>query len=70
MTVPDTLIWSPDYATALGTLLVEPSLFGFVSRFTFKKPDKEIADLIGLARSHTSNFHIVEHFDLPIVVRL
>ena len=27
-----------------------------------------MADLAGLARSHTSNFHIAEHFGLPVIV--
>ena len=69
-TVPDALSQHPDYVTALGTLVVEPSFFGSMSKFTFEEPDREMADLVSLARSHTSKFHIVEHFGLPVVVRL
>ena len=36
--------------------------FGSVSKFTFEEPDKEMADLIVLARSHASNFCIIEAF--------
>ena len=56
--------------TALGTFLVEPSFFGSMSKFTFEELDKEMVDLISLARAYTSNFCIVEYFGLPIVVRL
>ena len=69
-TVPDTLIWHPDHVAALGTLVVEPSFFGSVYKFTLEKPEREMADLVGLARSHTSNFHVIEHFGLPVVVWL
>ena len=41
-----------------------------MSKFTFEEHDKEMADLVGLARSHTSNFCIIAHFGLPVVVRL
>ena len=57
-----------DHVTAAGTLVVEPSFFG--SKFTFEEPDEEISDLVGLARSHTSNFCIIKHFSMPSVVRL
>ena len=50
--------------------MVEPSFIGSVSKFTFKEPDSEMADLFGLARSHTSNFHVIECFGLLLVVRL
>ena len=50
--------------------MVEPSFFGFVSKFTFKEPDKEMADLVGLPRSYTLNFCIVERFGLLVVFRL
>ena len=46
----------------LGTLIVDPSFFGSMSKFTFEQPDKEMADHIGLARSQTLNFCIVERF--------
>ena len=64
------LSWHPDHFTALGTLIVELSFFGSISKFTFDEPDTEMASPVGLASFHTSNFHIVEHFSLPVVVRL
>ena len=39
-------------------------------KFTFEDPDKEIADFVGLARSHTLNFCVIKRFGLHIVVRL
>ena len=50
--------------------MVEPSFLCYVSKFTFEEPDREAADLVSLARSHTSNFCIVEHFGLPVEVNL
>ena len=41
-----------------------------MSKFTFVQLDKEMADLVILARFNASNFHKVEHFGLPVVVRL
>ena len=39
-------------------------------KLTFKEPDMEVADLVGLARSYASKFHVFECFGLPVVVRL
>ena len=69
-TIPDTFSWHPDYVTDLGTLMFELSFLGSVSKFTFKEPARQMADFISLARSHTYNFCIFEHFGLPVVVRL
>ena len=68
--VPDALSWHPNHVTALGTLEVEPSFFGSVFKFTVEEPDKEMAALVSLDRSHTLEFFIAKHFDLPVVVRL
>ena len=50
--------------------MVEPSFISSMFKFTFDKPNKEMADLVSLAGSHAQNFHIIEHFGLLIVVRL
>ena len=41
-----------------------------MSKFTFAEPDREMADLVGLARSQALNFRIVELFGSPVLVRL
>ena len=64
------LSWHPDHVTALGSLVIEPSFFGSVSKFTFELLDKEMSDLVAFSRYHISNFCITEHFGLPVVVRL
>ena len=69
-TVPDALSQHPEHVTALGTLLVEPCSIGSVSKLTFVELDRKIAKPVSLARSHVLNFHIIEHFGLPVVVRL
>ena len=54
--------------TVLGTLVVELSFISSISKFTFEEPEREMADLVGLARSHTSSFRVIERFGLPVVV--
>ena len=34
--------------------------FGSVSKFTFVQPDKEMADLVALVKSHACNFHVIK----------
>ena len=62
------LSWRPDHVTALGTLMVESSLFPS-ELVNFEEPDMKMASLIGLARSQSLNFCIVKRFGLFVVVR-
>ena len=50
--------------------MVEHFFIVYMSKFTFEEADREMGDFVGLARSNNSNFCIIEHFGLPVVVKL